>query len=401
MASYGGIAWIDVPDKAAVDAILKAIDDEDCGDAPDKLYARSYDAGQGRRIELNTDGSNYDFLPDIVVFLMRRTGVVIRALVALDHDEYGAEHIVLATRDGRVERVHHKYIYPKLLGLWPYRAGRPWRTDLPTIGWERGRFSGRLVDGPSARSALARLYGVPLGQIRAAGRHARRSHQDLGIIGEPFAPWLNALGIAWSGPDGEKPVLVRNRPVWQAAFRRYVLPELPGRWLVLEDAAMVAPIDLIACGVVRHVHGLAVVLHPLYVPIDGWECLPEVQQTQAWGYFSRISDAEEYMLAVAEKIRTDVLPLLSIYGSLEGFRRFCGERAADSDGARWLYLQAATYIILEQYDEADAALTTADGMTGQQAEAWYPSGASPAIRASLLAKVAEQRRLRGLPEISG
>lgn len=212
MGSYGANAWIDVADKADVDTVLTAIDDEDCEQAPEQLYARSYDAGDVRRIELFSHDTYYTSLPDVVLFLLRRTGVVIRAFIALDHDEYGAEHIVLATLDGRVRRVHHSYVYPRFFGLWPYREGSPWRTDVATIGRERGGFTGRLVDGPSARSALARLYAVPLPEIHAAGRRARRSHQDLGIIGAPFEPWLDALGIEWSGPADEEPVLVRDGP---------------------------------------------------------------------------------------------------------------------------------------------------------------------------------------------
>jgi hypothetical protein len=33
--------------------------------------------------------------------------------VALDHDEYGAEHIVLDVRDGTVRRAYHYFAYPR------------------------------------------------------------------------------------------------------------------------------------------------------------------------------------------------------------------------------------------------------------------------------------------------
>src|SRR3569833_3327649 len=58
------------------------------------------------------------------------------------------------------------------------------------------------------------------------------------------------------------------------------------------------------------------------------------------------------MRDAAATIRNDVLPMLETYGSLDGYRRFCAEQAADSGQPKSLYLLAATDIILERYDEA-------------------------------------------------
>jgi hypothetical protein len=50
---------------------------------------------------------------------MRRTGVVRRAVVFLDHDEYGSEHIVVTRDDaGLVRRVHHVFVVLRLPGRW-------------------------------------------------------------------------------------------------------------------------------------------------------------------------------------------------------------------------------------------------------------------------------------------
>ncbi|WP_250004625.1 hypothetical protein [Actinoplanes sp. M2I2] len=402
MSTFEGHAWIDVADRAGVDAVLAVVDDERVWRAPQRLRAAFYDTGQGWRIAAFSRDQGHAYLPDFVAHLMTRTGVIVRAFVALDHDEYGAEHIVLGFQEGQVTLVHHRYIYPKFAG-WPQREGSPWQTDLPTIGPVRGSFTGRLVDSADARSALADLYHVPLRRIRRAGRRALRSNSGLGVTYEPFTPWFQALGIDIEEPVGEEMVLVRDRPVWREAFLRYALPELPGGWQVLDDAALLTPVDLIACGVQRGIPaGLRVVLQPLYQEIDSWLLLshPAEAGTRWWGSYERVEDAEDYMRDAVATIRNDVLPMLETYGSLDGYRRFCAERADDVNNPRALYLLAATEIVLERYDDANAALDQARAKVQHQPDPWHPGPATPQTRALLLARAAEQRRRLSLPESS-
>ncbi|GIM98225.1 hypothetical protein [Paractinoplanes toevensis] len=399
MSTFESYAWIDVADRAGVDAVLAVVDDERVWKAPQTLRAAFYDTGQGWRIAAFSRDQGHEYMPDFVAHLMTRTGAIVRAFVALDHDEYGAEHIVLGIKDGHVVRVHHRYIYPKFAG-WPNRAGSPWQTDMPTIGPVRGSFTGRLVDSAEARSALADLFDVPLRRIRRAGRQALWSDSGLGVTYEPFTPWFEALGIDIAEPVGEETVLVRGRPVWREAFLRYALPNLPGRWHVLDNAALLTPVDLIACGVQRGIHaGLRVVLQPLYQRIDSSLFLshPDEVGTHRWGHYQRVEDAEGYMRDAVATIRNDVLPMLETYGSLDGYRRFCAEQASDSDKPRSLYLLAATEIILERYDDASAALDEARARVQYQPDPWHPGPATPETRALLLARVAEQRRLLSLP----
>jgi hypothetical protein len=73
-----------------------------------KAWLGSY--GGGSRIELFSGDVGYDRLAELVAGVMRRTGVVWRAVVFLDHDEHGSEHIVV-TRDA-VRRVRHVFVYP-------------------------------------------------------------------------------------------------------------------------------------------------------------------------------------------------------------------------------------------------------------------------------------------------
>lgn len=333
MSTYESYAWIDVATRAGVDAVLAVVDDERVRKAPQTLRAASYDTGRGWRIAAFSRDQGHGYLPDFVAHLMTRTGVIVRAFVALDHDEFGAEHIVLGVQDGHVVRVHHRYIYPKFVG-WPYRSGSPWQTDLPTIGPVRGGFTGRLVDSAEARSALASRYDVPMRRIRRAGRRALWSDSGLGVAYEPFTPWFEALGIDIEEPVGEEMVLVRRRPVWREAFLTYAIPNLPGRWHVLDDAALLTPVDLIACGVQRGIHaGLRVVLQPLYQGIDSSLFLshPDEVGTRGWGRFQGVENAEGYMREAVATIRNDVLPMLETYGSLDGYRRFRAEQAADPE----------------------------------------------------------------------
>ncbi|RSM69552.1 hypothetical protein DMB66_11200 [Actinoplanes sp. ATCC 53533] len=265
----------------------------------------------------------------------------------------------------------------------------------------RGSFTGRLVDSAEARSALADLYGVPMRQIRRAGRRALWSDSGLGVTYEPFTPWFEALGIDIDEPVGEETVLVRGRPVWREAFLRYAIPNLPGRWHVVDDAALLTPIDLIVCGIQRGIHaGLRVVLQPLYQGIDSSLLLshPDEVGTRRWGHFERVEDAEDYMREAVATIRNDVLPMLETHGSLDGYRRFCAELAGGSNKPRSLYLLAATEIILERYDDANAALDEARARVQHQPDPWHPGPATPETRTLLLARAAEQRRLLSLPE---
>lgn len=211
VSTFGGDVWIDVADRDAVDVVLGMVDDDSVWKAPQKLWGSFYDTGRGWRIAAyGHDG--YRYLPDFVVHLMARSGVIIRAFIALDHDEYGAEHIVLGMLDGQAVRVHHRYIHPGY-PWWRHREGSPWLTDLPAIGQVNTSRSGRLVDGPSARSALADLYGVPLRRIRRASWRARRSASGMGVTYEPFFPWFDALDITFQDPPATDRVVIRDRSV--------------------------------------------------------------------------------------------------------------------------------------------------------------------------------------------
>jgi hypothetical protein len=146
-----------------------------------------------RRFSLCADYGNI-WLGQVIADVARATGALRRAVIGLDHDEYGAENIVI---DGTPARVHHVYVYPSgrpdgetaatLLGV-PARAGLPVAGD-------------GTVDGPLAWAAAAELYGVPVDRMAAAAEKAVHAHRELQIVFAPFAPWWEALGVSY--PDGE------------------------------------------------------------------------------------------------------------------------------------------------------------------------------------------------------
>jgi hypothetical protein len=218
MSTFMGLAWVDLGSGADVEVVLAellraAAVDETAGPAtvePTDLVfelcgIRVVEPTPGRaRVELAA-GGDYAALADLVVHVAGRTGLVDRAFIALDHDEYGAEHIVLDARGGTVRRVHHIYVYPcdEETGE-PYLDGAPSLTGVPLAGdtplWMApGSSPGSIVDGPVPRAATAALYGVPPENLDRAARAAARAHAELGVVGAPFGPWLDALGIAWIG----------------------------------------------------------------------------------------------------------------------------------------------------------------------------------------------------------
>jgi len=144
-----------------------------------------------------------------------------RALVALDHDGYGAAHVVLDAVDGRVRRVHHVFVYPRLEENGePYTdESDPSLTDVPAAlsdqipsGGDVGVWPadpGGLVDGPGPRAALAALYGVPVERVEAAAVAAPRGHDGLQIVGAPFSAWLEALDLPWIGHSGAPTIDLR------------------------------------------------------------------------------------------------------------------------------------------------------------------------------------------------
>ena len=137
----------------------------------------------------------------------RAAGDVERALLGLDHDEYGVEHVVLDGRGGALVRVHHAYVYPDGEvdeGYGPLLAGLPARPDLAANP------DGTLT-GSDALAAAAVLYEVSADAMVRAVRETANAFDSLQIVFEPLAPWWRALGVTYPAPDLGEPTLTLRR----------------------------------------------------------------------------------------------------------------------------------------------------------------------------------------------
>ncbi|MFC6019832.1 hypothetical protein ACFP2T_26960 [Plantactinospora solaniradicis] len=209
MSTFMGLAWIDLVSSADSEAALvafragtRSLPQRPRGFAP-QVDAVAVELSHGRyRIESWSDG-NYEQLADLVVQFAEGTGLVSHAFVALDHDEYGAEHIVIDACDGAVRRAYHYFAYPRDedTGAY-YTEGEPSSVSRILPGIEEpatGDDPGVLVDGPVARATIAARYGVPVAAVDQAAAADRFAHGEIGGVGDPCARWRDALGLAWPG----------------------------------------------------------------------------------------------------------------------------------------------------------------------------------------------------------
>lgn len=118
-------------------------------------------------------------------------------MVGLDHDEYGAEHVVLAGVGDGLCRVHHVYVHP---GGVADGEGEPTMTDVPVRPDLQTTPDG-TVDGVAARAAVAELFAVEGTRMESAAEQAASAHETLGSVFAPFAPWWEALGLTYPIPD--------------------------------------------------------------------------------------------------------------------------------------------------------------------------------------------------------
>lgn len=137
----------------------------------------------------------------------RTAGDVERALLGLDHDEYGVEHVVLDGRGGVLQRVHHVYVYPDGEAGEEYA---PTLADLPARQDVAANPDGTLT-GADALAAAAALYDVDADAMVRAVRETARAYESLQIVFVPLAPWWRALGVTYPIPDLGAPAFTLRR----------------------------------------------------------------------------------------------------------------------------------------------------------------------------------------------
>jgi hypothetical protein len=208
MSTFMGLAWIDLVPGADAETALGAFHAQ-LSQMPQrypefrlKAGAAAVELPDGRgRIESWSD-DDYEQLVELVVRIAEETGLVSHAFVALDHDEYGAEHVFLDAPDGTVRRAYHYYAYPRNeeTGAYHTGGGPSALTRIPGIAQQvTSDDPGVLVDGPVSRSTIAARYGVPVAAVDRAATADASAHREIGTVGGPCAHWCDALGLGWPG----------------------------------------------------------------------------------------------------------------------------------------------------------------------------------------------------------
>ena len=374
-----GAAWLDVVPDGDVEAVLADLRTGEPVKEPAGLQARlgRYDAGT--RIELYSDRGEHR-LGDLVAGVLRRTGLVRWAVVYLDHDEYGAEHIVLAAdRTGTVHRVHHVFVHPDDEG-----SGQPSMTLVPAApGTGPGAAPGAVIDDAAARAMVAELFGVPAESMRVAAELAARADQGLLTAGEPPSAWLDAFGVAWPGSGSGPPLNLRPGPVWRDAVARDVVPRLPGQWLARDYDLVRLPAAPVLCRVVPGRWSGYAVITPLYVPGPDGSLQFSIELRSA------AEDSTGPVEPLLEDLTGIALPFFDRYGHPDGLRQLCRERVtgvpADRVNPHDLRCLAASEVVLGRYAEAAETYAVLARLTAADDTAWVREIAQEAhVRSVLL-----------------
>jgi hypothetical protein len=127
------------------------------------------------------------------------TDAVERAVVGLDQDEYGAEHVVLDGRAGPLCRVQHVYVYPD---GEPDPELRPEMSEFPVREGLAAGPDGQ-VDGPRSWAVVAGLFEVDPDRVIEANRRSELAYEELGSVFSPFVAWWDALGVVYPVELGE------------------------------------------------------------------------------------------------------------------------------------------------------------------------------------------------------
>jgi hypothetical protein len=198
--AYGAV---DLRAGVAADTFLaafeRALTGEETADRAVALWVGEH--GEHVRVAFSADRGNV-WLGRVVA---GAAGDVQRALLGLDHDEYGVEHVVFDGRGGPLLRVHHVYVYPDGEVDEEYA---PALADLPARSDLAANPDGTLT-GVDALAAVAALYDVAPDRMVRAVRDTANAFESLQIVFEPLAPWWDALGVSYPADLGEPTITLR------------------------------------------------------------------------------------------------------------------------------------------------------------------------------------------------
>lgn len=364
MSTYGTALVIDAPhrDELARTGVQLATD----GD----VWASSAPDGWGRLTVAVREISQTDRVKTLLLAL----GTA-RAVVAEDHDEFGAEWTVLSAVDGDVATVHRRY----LLGVDPSDR-RAVAELIRAIGVDPRE--GDVQGGPAA-AAAAELFGVDPAPVLDAEERSAQAHHLMGTVGGPF-PWWQALGLAWpsagpgvpvqADPHDAKPLRM-NAANWPRFARDYVLPLLPGpdEWRVTRFGLQRSPAPWLVAGVAigsssgDWFNADAFVM-PLYVPAEHVYLSPALSLKGRSGGFGfdlpRRDTREEVGAELARAVRGQAVAHLDAVGSLQGYAdRLAADQAeATAEGRTGVGVAerlGCTLVLLDRVEEAQEQLRMA------------------------------------------
>ncbi len=171
--------------------------------ATEPLWVWIRPTDDGRRVSLF---ANSIWLGEALVMAATRTPHLRlrRVILAIDYDEYGAEHVVFTGVDGGLCRLQHVYVHP---GGEPDEECGPGFANIPACDTVEVATDG-TINGAASWSAVAATYGVPVEPVERAGRYAAVAHEKLGRLFTPFVPWWEAVHVPYPGDLGTPDVVL-------------------------------------------------------------------------------------------------------------------------------------------------------------------------------------------------
>jgi hypothetical protein len=208
VSTFMAFGCVDLRADADVEQFLLALDRavSSAADAGEPLTVNIGERAGRPRLSLYANYGN-PWFGNVLAQAAEATGAVERAIVGLDHDEYGIEHVILDGRDGRLARVQHVYVYPD---GEPDAEFGPTLTDLPVRHGLATSPDG-VVDGPRSWAVVAALFDIPPERIVSAARQMANAHEELGVVFRPFAPWWDSLDVVYPGDLGPADVTLTGR----------------------------------------------------------------------------------------------------------------------------------------------------------------------------------------------
>ncbi len=211
MSTYGTFHCLDLTpgaDPASAGAALRGAGAELGLDTPVELWLSEAPDG-GARLLAAAHGDP-GLVPAAVVLLLAE-GVLWRALVAIDGDEYGTQHAVLVARDGEARCVHAVLLVNPRNAKDPIDPRSPAYLETaaglvdpggPLWSMRRAHLPADARNGRRARSAAAELFGVDPVELERAHANVVREPHMLEAFWDTYGPWWKALGVPlppWTG----------------------------------------------------------------------------------------------------------------------------------------------------------------------------------------------------------